>query len=50
VERHKDSNLPPELLVFKDVDQTAVQILARIDEATRETDALVQHDGTTLPW
>jgi hypothetical protein len=30
--------------------ETGRHVLARIDEATHETDAFVQWDGTTWPW
>jgi hypothetical protein len=34
----------------KSAEETARHILARIDEATRETDAFVQWNGEVWPW
>jgi hypothetical protein len=37
-------------LQFKTVEETAPQLLQRIDEATRDTDAFVRYDGTITGW
>lgn len=42
--------LLPSGLVIKSVNEAAGHVLARIDEATRERDVLVQWDGQVVPW
>jgi hypothetical protein len=46
------ADLGDKLSVFKikPLDPTVVQLLARIDEGTRETDGLVQWDGEIWAW
>jgi hypothetical protein len=43
-------NVTEEMLHFKTPDETAVHVLARIEEGTRETDEFVQWDGTKWAW
>jgi hypothetical protein len=35
---------------FKTVEETAAHLLEVFDSATRETDALMNYDGSTYPW
>jgi hypothetical protein len=35
---------------MKTTEYTAEQVLARIDEGTRETDQFLSYDGTHIPW
>jgi hypothetical protein len=37
-------------LHWKAPDETAVHVLARIEEGTRETDEFMQWDGTNWAW
>jgi hypothetical protein len=42
-------DFPPEI-VPKSTDETAVHVLARIDEGTRERNVFIQWDGQVIPW